>query len=42
MAMGVLAGVMLVLLFATFLIWIPLVALFVVGAIVASLLRTFR
>ena len=42
LAMGVLAAVMLVLLFATFLIWIPVVAFFVVGAIVAGLLRTLR
>ncbi len=42
MAMGMLAAVMLVLLFATFVIWIPVVAFFVVGAIVAGLLRTFR
>ena len=42
LATSILAAVMLVLLFATFLIWVPLVVFFVVGAIIAGLLRTFR
>jgi hypothetical protein len=37
---GILAAVMLILLFATFLIWVPLVILFIVGAIIAGLLQT--
>jgi hypothetical protein len=38
---GILAAVMLVLLFASFLIWVPLVILFIVGTIVAGLVRTY-
>ncbi len=38
---GILAAVVVVLLFATFLIWVPLLVFFIVGAIVAGLLRTY-
>ena len=38
---GILAAVMLILLFATFLIWVPLVVFFIVGAIVVGLMRTY-
>ena len=41
LATSILAAVMLVLLFATFLIWVPLVILFIVGAIIARLLRAY-
>jgi hypothetical protein len=34
--------VMLILLFATFLIWVPLVVLFIVGAIISGLMRYLR
>jgi ABC-type transport system involved in cytochrome bd biosynthesis fused ATPase/permease subunit len=42
LATSILAAAMLVLLFATFLIWVPLVILFIVGAIVAGLLRAYN
>ena len=38
---GILSAVMLILLFATFLIWVPLVIFFIVGAIISGLLRTY-
>jgi hypothetical protein len=38
---GILATVMLVLLFATFLIWVPLVIFFIAGAMIVGLLRTY-
>ena len=38
---GILSAVMLILLFATFLIWVPLVILFIAGAIISGLLRTY-
>jgi hypothetical protein len=41
LATGILAAVMLILLFATFLIWMPLVVFFIVGAIISGLLRTY-
>jgi hypothetical protein len=34
--------VMLILLFATFLIWVPLVVLFIAGAIISGLMRYLR
>ena len=39
---GILSAVMLILLFATFLIWVPLVVLFIVGAIISGLMRYLR
>jgi hypothetical protein len=42
LATGILSAVMLILLFATFLIWVPLVVFFIVGAIIAGLLRTYH
>jgi len=38
---GILAAVMLVLLFATFLIWVPVVIFFIVGAITTGFLRAY-
>ena len=38
---GILSAVMLILLFATFLIWVPLVIFFIAGAIISGLLRTY-
>ena len=38
---GILAAAMLVLLFATFLIWVPVVIFFIVGAIIAGFLRAY-
>lgn len=38
---GILATVMLILLFVTFLIWVPLVVFFIAGAIIVGLLRTY-
>ena len=37
---GILAVVALVLMFATFLIWVPLVVFFIAGAVIAGLMRT--
>jgi hypothetical protein len=42
LATSILAAVMLVLLFATFLIWVPLVILFIAGAIIFGFLRHLR
>jgi hypothetical protein len=39
---GILSTVMLILLFATFLIWVPLVVLFIAGAIISGLMRYLR
>jgi hypothetical protein len=38
---GILSAAMLVLLFATFLIWMPLVVFFIAGAIISEILRTY-
>lgn len=37
----ILSAVMLILLFASFLIWMPLVAFFIAGAIISGLVRTY-
>jgi hypothetical protein len=39
---GILSAVMLILLFAAFLIWLPLVIFFIAGAIIFGFLRYFR
>ncbi len=38
---GILLAVMLILLFGMFLIWIPLVVLFITGAIISGILRAY-
>jgi hypothetical protein len=38
---GVLSAVMLILLFATFLIWVPLVVFIIAGVIISGLMRTY-
>ena len=38
---GILSAVMLILLFATFLIWVPLVVFIIAGVIISGLLRTY-
>jgi hypothetical protein len=42
LATSILAAAMVVVVFATFLIWVPLVILFIVGAIITGLLRTYN
>ena len=38
---GILSAVMLILLFATFLIWVPLVVFIIAGVIISGLMRTY-